>query len=111
MALIRDSEWVRMIREERWDEFNRQAKLSPPQLENADLRMTDLRRAWLVKANLRGAYLRNADMRGLDLSEAELEGASLNDARISGCYFPPNVPADEIRLSVATGTRMRTRPA
>lgn len=111
MALDRDSVLVRLLREEKVDDFNERVKASPPQLENADLRMVDLRRADIVKANLRGAYLRNADLRGVDLSDADLSGASLHDARISGCLFPPGLPADEITLSVTLGTRMRQRPA
>lgn len=111
MALDRDSVLVRLLREEQIDDFNERAKASPPQLENADLRMVDLRHADLVKANLRGAYLRNADLRGVDLSDADLTGASLHDARISGCLFPPSLPAEEITLSVTLGTRMRQRPA
>lgn len=109
MALDRDSELVRLLREEKVDDFNERAQQSPPQLENADLRMVDLRNARLVKANLRGAYLRNADLRGVDLSNADLAGASLHDARISGCLFPPSIPAEEISLSVTQGTRMRRR--
>jgi len=110
MALDRESELVRLLREEKLDEFNERAQQSPPQLPNADLRMVDLTRAHLVKANLRGAYLRNADLRGVDLSDADLAGASLHDARISGCLFPASIPADEIALSVAQGTRIRPRP-
>lgn len=110
MALDRDSELVRLLRDEKLDEFNEQARQSPPQLENADLRMVDLTRAHLVKANLRGAYLRNADLRGVDLSDVDLAGASLHDARVSGCLFPVSIPADEIALSVAHGTRLRPRP-
>jgi uncharacterized protein YjbI with pentapeptide repeats len=111
MALDRDSVLVRLLREEKVDDFNEHVKSSPPQLDPADLRMVDLRRADLVKANLRGAYLRNADLRGVDLSDADLSGASLHDARISGCLFPASIPAEEITLSISQGTRMRSRPA
>jgi uncharacterized protein YjbI with pentapeptide repeats len=110
MALDRDSELVLLLREEKVDAFNERAQQSPPQLENADLRMVDLTRAHLVKANLRGAYLRNADLRGVDLSDADLAGASLHDARISGCLFPVSIPADEIALSVTLGSRLRRQP-
>jgi uncharacterized protein YjbI with pentapeptide repeats len=110
MALDQVSELVCLLREDKIDDFNERAKQAPPQLENADLRMMDLRRADLVKANLRGAYLRNADLRGVDLSDADLAGASLHDARISGCLFPPSIPAEEIVLSMSHGTRMRPRP-
>ena len=110
MPLIRESELIRLLREDRFEEFNERARQTPPDLENADLRMLDLRPACLVKATLRGAYLRNADLRGVDLSDADLTGASIHDARISGCFFPPSLPAEEISLSLAQGTRMRPRP-
>jgi uncharacterized protein YjbI with pentapeptide repeats len=76
-------------------------------LANANLRGADLRRANLRKADLRNAYCHSADLRGADLSEANLEGASFHMARVSGAYFPPNVTADEIRLSLEIGTRIR----
>jgi uncharacterized protein YjbI with pentapeptide repeats len=75
----------------------------------ADLRAVDLRGADLTKVVLRDAYLREADLRGCDLRHLDLEGASLDRARISGAYFPANLTADEIELSVRHGTRLRTR--
>jgi uncharacterized protein YjbI with pentapeptide repeats len=78
-------------------------------LFQANLRGADLRRANLRKADLRGAYCHTADLRGVDLSEAQLEGASFHLARVSGAYFPANVSADEIQLSLDLGTRLRCR--
>ena len=60
-------------------------------------------------ADLRGAYCHSADLRGVDLSEAQIEGASFHLARVSGAYFPANVSADEIQLSMDLGTRVRCR--
>ena len=34
-------------------------------------------------------------------------GASLLDAKLSGTYFPAALSAQEIRLSLETGTRLR----
>ena len=51
--------------------------------------------------------LRGADLRGIDLREANLEGASIAHAQISGAYFPAQLSADEILLSMQFGTRMR----
>lgn len=84
MTNVAKFDWLRLIREENWDEFNAQAKGTPPQLANADLRMADLRRASLTRAD---------------------------QARISGVFFPANLAPEEIRLSVLLGTRMRMRPA
>jgi uncharacterized protein YjbI with pentapeptide repeats len=78
-------------------------------LSRANLRGADLRQTDLLKADLRGAYCHSADLRGVDLSEAQLEGASFHLARVSGAYFPPNVSADEIQLSIDLGTRVRCR--
>jgi hypothetical protein len=39
-----------------------------------------------------------------------MEGVSLRGARISGVMFPAELGADEIRLSVEFGTRMRYNP-
>ena len=38
-----------------------------------------------------------------------VRSASLADAKVSGCYFPPEIPATEIQLSVSLGTRLRHR--
>ncbi len=77
----------------------------------ANLRGTDLRKADLRRVVLRDGYLRDADLRGCDLRHLDLEGVSLQNAKISGSYFPDNVPAEEIDLSVRHGTRIRTRKA
>jgi hypothetical protein len=36
-------------------------------------------------------------------------GASLHDAKVSGVLFPADLEPQEIMMSVALGTRMRTR--
>ena len=73
-----------------------------------DLRGTDFRNADLSKVILRDAYLRDADFRGCDLRHMDLDGVSMHNAKISGTYFPKNVPAHEIRMSLRHGTRIRT---
>ena len=76
---------------------------------NADLRGVDFRGvAELTKLDVHGAYMRDADLRGLDLRSWNMEGCSLYHAKISGTYFPPNVRAEELALSVDYGTRIRT---
>ena len=76
---------------------------------DADLRGTDFRNVDLSKVILRGAYLKDADLRSLDLRKVDLEGTSIHNARIGGTYFPHNIPAAEIEMSVRYGTRMRVR--
>lgn len=98
------------LREGKVDELNELASRGKAiDLTHTNLRGADLRHANLRKADLRGAYCHSADLRGVDLSEAQLEGASIHLARVSGAYFPPNVPADEIHLSMDLGTRIRCR--
>jgi hypothetical protein len=79
-------------------------------LQNVDLRGLDLRGLDAEGLDFTGSYMRDADLRGVDLSGAIMEGVSLRGAKISGTYFPPQLSAEEIRLSVEFGTRMRYRP-
>lgn len=78
-------------------------------LSGTDLRGVDFRHIDLTKLILRDAYLRDADFRGCDLRHLDLSGASLHGARIGGAYFPANLSASEIRMSLRHGTRMRVR--
>ncbi|NIV31835.1 MAG: hypothetical protein GWN58_20815, partial [Anaerolineae bacterium] len=50
---------------------------------------------------------RQADLRGLDLRQTRLEGASIHGAKVAGVYFPEDLSAEEIQLSLLQGTRMR----
>ena len=77
----------------------------------SDLRGTDLRGIYLSNVVLRDAYLRDADLRGCDLRRTDLAGASLHGAKIAGAYFPDNIPAEELLLSLQYGTRLRVRVA
>ena len=79
-------------------------------LRGVDLRALDLRGLNADGLDLTDAYLRDADIRGIDFSNARMEGVSLRGARISGVAFPRELTAEEIRLSVDFGTRMRYNP-
>lgn len=76
-------------------------------LRNVDLRALDLRGLDAAGLDFSGSYMRDADLRGVDLSGAVMEGASMRGAKISGTYFPAQLSAEEIRLSVEFGTRLR----
>jgi uncharacterized protein YjbI with pentapeptide repeats len=98
-----------LVQEDKPQDFNR---LIEPLNGQVDLsggmfRGYDLRKFNLQRANLTDCYFRNADLRGLDLENAKLHGASLKDAKVSGVLFPLDIPADEIRLSLDHGTRLR----
>lgn len=69
----------------------------------------DLRKLDTEGIDFSGAYFRASDLRGLDLRELP-SGASLSwHAQISGTYFPAELSADEILMSVNFGTRLRYR--
>jgi len=76
-------------------------------LRGVDLRGLDLRGLDAEGLDFTGSYFRDADLRGVDLRQAVLEGCSFYGAKISGTYFPAELSADEIRLSVELGVRVR----
>lgn len=73
----------------------------------SDLRGVDFRKVDLSNLLLHDAYLRDADLRGCDLRSLDLSGVSMQSAKIGGSYFPDNIPASEIRMSLRHGTRIR----
>jgi uncharacterized protein YjbI with pentapeptide repeats len=108
MTKFKEDTLVLLLRDGKFDEFNRAARTEATvDLVGANLRGVDLRHANLRNADLRNAYCHTADFRGVDLSQANLEGASFHRARISGAYFPSNVSAEELKMSVDLGTRIR----
>jgi uncharacterized protein YjbI with pentapeptide repeats len=103
-----DDPAFRCLRTGDLDGFRKQLADRPSvDLSESDLRGVDLRGLDLAKVQLRGTYLRDADLRGLDLQHVDMEGCSLYHAKISGAYFPTNVSAAEISMSVQYGTLMR----
>jgi len=99
-----------LVREGRSEEFNRKRQSGEPcKLIGCNLRGLDLREFDLKEVDLSDCYLRQADLRGQDLRTSRLQGASLHAAHISGVYFPSELAAAEIQMSVQLGTRMRYR--
>ncbi len=100
------------LKNENVEAFN-QAKAkrdTMPSFELCDFRGLDLRGLDADGLDLRNAYFRGADLRGVDFRGTQLEGASIAGAKISGCYFPLELSADEIVMSLNHGTRMRYQP-
>lgn len=90
--------------------FNQGRKNGEPiDLKNAKFRAFDLRGAELSGLDLSGSYFKNTDLRGADLRGCNLDGCSLLNAKISGVYFPPELSAEEIKLSLTQGTRLRMK--
>jgi uncharacterized protein YjbI with pentapeptide repeats len=105
-----DSDLYQLLQDERIDEFNAYRTAGHEvDLRGARLRGLDLRGLNVSGMDLQDCYFRAADLRGIDFRGVNLEGASIAEAKISGCYFPAEISADEIRLAVEEGTRLRMR--
>lgn len=100
----------RLLREGRVQDFNeRRQRGDVPNLQDCDFRGLDLRGLVADGIDFSGSYFRQTDLRGIDFSHANLAGASINGAKISGTFFPRELPAEEVVLSLLHGTRMRYR--
>lgn len=97
-----------LLREEKVDEFNKlKAQGNSCDLSGCDFRGLDLRELDVKGLDLSNAYFRGSDLRSLDFRGSKLNGASLADAKISGCFFPDDISAQEILMSMEQGTRLR----
>lgn len=105
---IKNDPLYQLLREGKVGEFNsRKATGETCDLKACDFRNVDLRGIDASGLDLSDGYFHQTDLRGVDLREANLQGASINGARISGTYFPRQLSAQEITLSLVHGTRMR----
>lgn len=106
--IIKGDALYQLLRHEDVKGFNEQRDtLDTSELKNGDYRGRDLRNMNADGLDFSNAYFRNADLSGIDFRNTNLEGASILDAKISGVYFPGELSAEEIRLSLDTGTRLR----
>jgi uncharacterized protein YjbI with pentapeptide repeats len=107
--VISDNPLYRLLREGKIDEFNQRVAAG----EQVDLTSCDFRHLNLQGLQAKGldfsnSYFRQADLRGIDFTEClSMEGASIHAAKISGVYFPKQLDANEVLLSLEHGTRMR----
>jgi uncharacterized protein YjbI with pentapeptide repeats len=85
------------------------AQGNTPPLQKQNLATLDLRGYNMANADLSDSYMHGVNLAGVDLRNANLSGASMRAANVSGCYFPKDLPADEIRMSLEYGTRIRHR--
>ncbi|PIE39465.1 MAG: hypothetical protein CSA53_01345 [Gammaproteobacteria bacterium] len=108
--VIKKDPLYRLLRNEDIPAFNKaRDTMDVSELRSGDYRGRDLRNMNADGLDFSGAYFRNADLSGIDFRNTNLEGASLADAKVSGVYFPKELSAEEIRLSVDFGTRLRYR--
>ena len=106
--VIKTDPLYQLLRNEDIKGFNEQRdKLDTGELKSGDYRGRDLRNMNADGLDFSDSYFRNADLSGIDFRNTRLEGASLLDAKLSGTYFPAELSATEIRLSLDTGTRLR----
>jgi uncharacterized protein YjbI with pentapeptide repeats len=97
-----------LIRDENVEQFNKEKSEGKVcDLTECDFKGFDLRNLDVSGLDFTDAYFRGADLRSLDFRGCKLAGASLADAKISGCFFPSDLTADEILMSVQYGTRLR----
>jgi len=107
--IISDDPLYRLLRDEDVAEFNQRIAAG----EKADLTGCDFRHVKLTGLITDGldftnSYFRQADLRGVDFSNCDsMLGASIHGAKISGAYFPSEIRAEEILLSLEHGTRIR----
>jgi uncharacterized protein YjbI with pentapeptide repeats len=106
--VIKQDPLYQLLRMEDIEGFNEQRDtLDTSELKSGDYRGRDLRKMNAVDLDFSNSYFRNSDLSGIDFRNTNLEGASLLDAKLSGTYFPNDLDAAEIRLSLDTGTRLR----
>lgn len=106
--VIKQDPLYKLLRNEDVAAFNEaRDTMDTSELRSGDYRGRDLRNMNADGLDFSGAYFRNADLSGIDFRNTNLEGASLADAKVSGVYFPKALTAEEIRLSVDFGTRLR----
>lgn len=108
--IVHNNPYYELLRSERVAEFNQRkarGEIKDGMLRGGDFRGLDLRELDASGLDLRDAYFRSADLRGIDFRNTQLEGASFCQAHISGCFFPAELPATELRLSFDLGIRVR----
>lgn len=103
-----DSPLYLLLRNEDITGFNAQKPADGTvDLRGGDFRGVDLRGLDARGVDFTDAYFRGADLRGIDFRESQLQGASIAHAQISGAFFPTELAADELLMSVNFGTRLR----
>lgn len=107
-SIKNDDYLYRLLREGHIKTFNEAHERGEhSDLTQCDFRGIDLRGLNADDLDLTGCYFRQADLRGIDFSTTCLKRASIHAAKISGTFFPAELSADEITLSLLHGTCMR----
>ena len=103
-----DNKAYRTLREGKTEIFNELiGENTDLDLRDCNLSGVDLRKVNLNRVHLSGALMKNVDLRDVDLRKHNLCGASIQGAKITGTFFPDNISATEILMSLEHGTRLR----
>jgi len=107
--VISDDPLYRLLREGKVAEFNQRiAAGEKAVLMGCDFRHINLSGLITEGLDFSNSYFRQADLRGVDFSNCDsLEGASIHGAKISGSFFPREIRAEELLLSLEHGIRLR----
>lgn len=106
--VIKDDPMYQLLRAGKTAEFNERRHAGEScDLTCCDFRGLDLRGLDAEGLDFSNSYFRQADIRGIDFSKARLMGASIHGAKLSGAFFPADLAADEIMMSLEHGTRLR----
>ena len=107
--IISDDPLYRLLREGKVAEFNQRiAAGEQANLVGVDFRHINLSGLITDGLDFSNTYFRQADLRGVDFSNCDsLEGASIHGAKISGSFFPREIRAEELLLSLEHGIRIR----
>jgi uncharacterized protein YjbI with pentapeptide repeats len=99
-----------LLREGKIEEFNARKEAGEVcNLNGCDFSSMDLRGINADGLDFSDCYFRIADLRGIDFRKTQLTGSTIKRAKISGTYFPANLSAAEILLSLEHGTRIRAQ--
>ena len=106
--IISDDPMYQLLREGKIEEFNAKKEAGEYcNLTYCDFRSLDLKNINAVGLDFTGSYFRQTDLRGIDFRGSLLDGASINGAKISGTYFPMDIEASELIMSLEHGSRLR----
>ncbi len=107
--IISDAPLYRLLRDGKIAEFNQRiASGETAELSACDFRHVNLQGLITDGLDFTNSYFRQSNLRGVDFTNCKsMEGASIHGAKISGTYFPKEIRAEEVLLSLEHGTRLR----
>lgn len=107
--IISNDPLYRLLRDGKVAEFNqRVASGEAAEVAGCDFRHVNLQGLVTDGLDFSNSYFRQSNLRGVDFTSCKtMNGASIHGAKISGTFFPTEIRAEEILLSLEHGTRIR----